>query len=62
MSRVVTMGEMMLRLMPSNNLRIEQAGTFDAIYGGDESIVAASLARFGIPTAYVTKLPDNPVG
>jgi 2-dehydro-3-deoxygluconokinase len=62
MSRVVTMGEMMLRLMPSNNLRIEQAPTFEAIYGGDESIVAVSLARFGIPTAYVTKLPDNPLG
>ena len=52
----------MLRLMPSNNLRIEQAASFDAIYGGDESIVAVSLARFDIPTAYVTKLPDNPVG
>jgi len=62
MKRVVTLGEMMLRLMPSNNLRIEQAATFDAIYGGDESIVAVSLARFGIPSAYVTKLPDNPLG
>ena len=58
----MTLGEMMLRLMPSNNLRIEQAASFDAIYGGDESIVAVSLARFDIPTAYVTKLPDNPVG
>jgi 2-dehydro-3-deoxygluconokinase len=62
MSRVITLGEMMLRLMPANNLRIEQAASFDVIYGGDESIVAVSLARFGIPTAYVTKLPDNPVG
>ncbi len=62
MKGVVTLGEMMLRLMPANNLRIEQAPTFDAIYGGDESIVAVSLARFGIPSTYVTKLPDNPVG
>jgi 2-dehydro-3-deoxygluconokinase len=62
MSRVVCLGEMMLRLMPAGNLRIEQAASFDAIYGGDESIVAVSLARFGIPTAYVTKLPDNPIG
>jgi 2-dehydro-3-deoxygluconokinase len=62
MNRVVTLGEMMLRLMPSNSLRIEQAPTFDAIYGGDESIVAVSLARFGIPSTYVTKLPDNPLG
>jgi 2-dehydro-3-deoxygluconokinase len=56
------LGEMMLRLMPAGNLRIEQASSFDAIYGGDESIVAVSLARFGIPTAYITKLPDNPIG
>jgi 2-dehydro-3-deoxygluconokinase len=62
MGRVVTLGEMMLRLMPSNNLRIEQAASFEAIYGGDESIVAVSLARFGIESAYVTKLPDNPLG
>jgi 2-dehydro-3-deoxygluconokinase len=62
MSRVVTLGEMMLRLMPSGNLRIEQAPAFDAIYGGDESIVAVALARFGLESAYVTRLPDNPLG
>jgi 2-dehydro-3-deoxygluconokinase len=61
-SRVVTMGEMMIRLMPRGHLRLEQATSFDAFYGGDESIVAVSLARFGIDTAYVTKLPDNPLG
>jgi 2-dehydro-3-deoxygluconokinase len=53
---------MMLRLMPSGNLRIEQAPAFDAIYGGDESIVAVALARFGLESAYVTRLPDNPLG
>ncbi len=62
MKKVVTLGEMMLRLMPCNNQRIEQASSFEAIYGGDESIVAVALARFGIPSTYVTKLPDNPVG
>lgn len=62
MSRVVCMGEMMLRLMPVANLRIEQAASFEAIYGGDESIVAVSLARFGLETAYITKLPNNPLG
>jgi 2-dehydro-3-deoxygluconokinase len=62
MSTVVTMGEMMIRLMPRGNLRLEQADSFDAFYGGDESIVATSLARFGVDTAYVTKLPDNPLG
>ncbi|NPV87613.1 MAG: sugar kinase [Anaerolineae bacterium] len=62
MKKVICMGEMMLRLMPSGNLRIEQATAFDAYYGGDEAIVATTLARFGVPVAYVTKLPDNPLG
>lgn len=60
--RVVTLGEMMIRLMPKGNLRIEQATEFDAFYGGDESIVAVSLARFGVESRYVTKLPLNPLG
>jgi len=62
MDKVVAMGEMMMRLMPPNNLRFEQATCFDVYYGGDESIVAASLARFGIDTWYVTKLPKNVFG
>jgi 2-dehydro-3-deoxygluconokinase len=56
------MGEMMIRLMPRGNLRLEQAKSFDAFYGGDESIVAVSLAKFGLDVAYVTKLPENPLG
>lgn len=60
--KVVTMGEIMLRLMTPNCRRIEQTDSFDAIYDGDEAIVAASLARFGIPTQYVTKLPENMLG
>ncbi len=60
--RVVTMGEMMIRLMPKDNLRFEQATEFDAFYGGDESIVAVSLSRFGVDSRYVTKLPNNPFG
>lgn len=60
--RVVTMGEMMIRFMPKGNLRFEQATEFDAYYGGDESIVAVSLARFGLESRYVTKLPENPFG
>jgi 2-dehydro-3-deoxygluconokinase len=59
--KVVTMGEMMLRLMPQGNMRFDQANSFDAFYGGDESIVAVSLARFGLHSTYVTKLPDNPI-
>lgn len=60
--RVVTMGEMMIRFMPKGNLRFEQAASFDVFYGGDESIVAVMLARFGLESRYVTKLPDNPLG
>ena len=60
--KVVTMGEMMIRFMPKNNLRFEQATEFEAYYGGDESIVAVSLARFGLESRYVTKLPVNPLG
>lgn len=52
----------MIRFMPKGNLRFEQASEFDVYYGGDESIVAVSLARFGIESVYVTKLPENPLG
>ncbi len=60
--RVVTMGEMMIRFMPNGNLRIEQATEFEAYYGGDEAIVAASLSKFGLESRYITKLPENPLG
>ena len=60
--KVVTMGEMMIRFMPAGNRRFEQADTFEAYYGGDESIVATSLARFGANSVYLTKLPENPLG
>ena len=56
------MGEMMIRFMPHGNLRFEQADEFEAHYGGDESIVAVSLARFGVDSRYITKLPENPLG
>ena len=60
--RVVTMGEMMIRFMPHGNLRFEQADEFEAHYGGDESIVAVSLAKFGMDSRFITKLPENPLG
>ena len=62
MKKIVTMGEIMLRLMTPDFLRIEQTDSFNAIYDGDEAIVATSLARFGMNVSYVTKLPDNPLG
>ena len=60
--RVVTFGEIMLRLSPPGHLRIGQASSFDAVFGGGESNVAVSLARFGIPVDFVTRLPENDLG
>ena len=60
--RVVTFGEIMLRLSPPEYQRFVQADTFEVVYGGGEANVAVSLANFGLDAAYVTKLPDNPIG
>jgi 2-dehydro-3-deoxygluconokinase len=60
--RVVTFGEIMMRLSPPGYLRFTQARSFDVIYGGGEANVAASLANFGVPVDYVTRLPQNDLG
>jgi 2-dehydro-3-deoxygluconokinase len=52
----------MLRLSPPGNLRFTQARSFDVIFGGGESNVAVSLANFGIPADFVTRLPQNDIG
>ena len=62
MSKVVTFGEIMLRLVPEGYLRFIQADRFMASYGGGEANVAVSLANFGVDVAYVTKLPDHEIG
>ncbi|HHW49190.1 MAG TPA: sugar kinase [Clostridiaceae bacterium] len=62
MAKVVGFGEIMLRLSPPGYLRFVQANSFDVVYGGGEANVCISLANFGIDTAYVTKVPDNPIG
>ncbi len=62
MSRVVTFGEIMLRLAPEGYYRFLQANSFGATYGGGEANVAVSLANFGINAAYVTKLPKHEIG
>ena len=59
--KVVSFGEMLLRLSPPGFLRIEQTRSFDAEFGGGEGNVAVSLARFGVPVEYVTRLPKNEV-
>ncbi|MCD2258123.1 sugar kinase [Psychroserpens luteolus] len=62
MSKIVTFGEIMLRLSTERFLRFSQAKSFNATYGGGEFNVAVSLANFGIPSEFVTKLPDNEIG
>lgn len=52
----------MLRLAPPGHRRFSQAQTFEAIYGGGESNVAVSLANYGLPTEFVTRVPDNDIG
>jgi 2-dehydro-3-deoxygluconokinase len=60
--RIVTFGEIMMRLSPPGFLRFGQARSFDVIYGGGEANVAASLAHYGMPVDYVTRLPANDLG
>lgn len=62
MAEVVTFGEIMLRLAPSDYLRFVQAETFTAVYGGGEANVAVSLSNYCVDAAFVTKVPDNPIG
>lgn len=62
MKKVVTFGEIMLRLSPPGYLRFTQARSFDVIYGGGEANVAAALAQFGMPVDFVTRLPKNDIG
>lgn len=60
--KVVTMGEIMLRLSTPANTRFVQANQFDIIFGGGEANVAVSCANYGLPATFVTKLPANPIG
>lgn len=60
--KVVTFGELMLRLTPQGYLRFTQADDFCATYGGGEANVAVSLAGFGADACFVTKLPKHDIG
>jgi 2-dehydro-3-deoxygluconokinase len=62
MSDVVTLGEAMIRLSPPDFHRLEQATSFDAKVGGGELNVAVGAARLGLSSAWISKLPDNPLG
>jgi 2-dehydro-3-deoxygluconokinase len=62
MNKVVAFGEIMLRLSTERHLRFEQAKTFTASYGGGEFNVCVSLANYGVPAEFVSRLPDNEIG
>ena len=60
--KVVTFGEIMMRLNPEGYQMFCQADKFEVSYAGGEANVAVSLANYGIDSSFVTKLPDNPLG
>jgi 2-dehydro-3-deoxygluconokinase len=60
--RVITLGEVMLRLKAPGFERFFQSPLFEATFGGGEANVAVSLANFGVEVAFVTALPANPIG
>ena len=62
MAKVVTMGEIMLRLSTPNHEKFIQADEFDVQYGGGEANVAVSLANYGHEAEFVTAVPDNEIG
>ncbi len=62
MAKVVTFGEIMLRLATQRRERFTQAREFEVTYGGGECNVAVSLAHFGVDATFVTAIPDNEIG
>src|SRR5690554_6897361 len=60
--KVVTMGEIMLRLSTPDFKRFVQADSFDITYGGGEANVAVALCNYGLQGVFVSKVPDNPIG
>ena len=60
--KVVTFGEIMLRLAPEGYYRFVQATSYGATYGGGEANVAVSLANYGMDASFVTKLPAHEIG
>ena len=61
MARIITFGEILLRLSTPGYLRFSQARQFDATFGGGEANVAVSLANYGMDAQFVTRFPDNDI-
>ncbi len=62
MKKIITFGEIMLRLNPEGYLRFVQSDKFEATYGGGEANVAVSLANYGMNAAFVSKVPAHEIG
>ncbi len=62
MKKVVTMGEIMLRLSAPGYSRFSQTDKFDVVYGGGEANVAVSLANYGFDAHFVSKVPEHEIG
>ncbi|MFH1523764.1 MAG: sugar kinase [Chloroflexota bacterium] len=62
MKKIITFGEIMLRLAPPGFQRFTQASAFEASYGGGEANVAVSLANYGEPVEFISRLPNNDLG
>ena len=60
--KIVTLGEIMMRLSTPDNARFTQATSLNILYAGSEANVAASLALFGVDATHVTRFPDNDWG
>jgi 2-dehydro-3-deoxygluconokinase len=60
--KVITFGEILLRLSPYGYKRLIQAEAFEAIYAGAEANVAISLSTMGVPVSHVTKIPEHEIG
>lgn len=61
MKKVITFGEIMLRLGSPNNLRLTQCHQLDMSFAGAEANVAVSLANYNVPVEFITRLPENPI-
>jgi len=60
--KVITFGEVMMRLSPPGYSKFSQATSFELVYGGGEANVAISCAYLGMKAAHVTRFPDNALG
>src|SRR3954464_8090522 len=60
--KIVTLGEIMLRLSTPDFKRFVQSDTFDVTYGGGEANVSAAICNYGEQGIFVTKVPDNAIG